>query len=69
MGGKATLTAFQEEILGILQETGGLECGELKRMLAGKASPRELETQFAILTHMERARAERNGDHVVLKPW
>jgi hypothetical protein len=68
-GGETALTQLQARILGILEESGGLEAPELLQRLGGDITARELETQFAILRHMEKARAERRGDLVVLRPW
>lgn len=69
MGGKAALTPLQSRILEILEESGGLEAPELLRRLGGDMTLKDLETQVAILRHMERARAEKRGDRVVLRTW
>jgi hypothetical protein len=69
MGGKITLTPLQSRILEILEETGGLEASELLQKLDGDITPKDLETQFAILRHMEKARAEKRGDRIVLRLW
>jgi len=69
LGGKAELNPLQSRILDILEETGGLEKEELLARLGDGVTPRELETQFALLRHMEKARAEKRGDRVVLRTW
>ena len=69
MGGQAALTDRQKEILGILQETGGLERHELVRRIGGEFSDADLTREFAPLRHMEKARAEKRGDKVFLRLW
>jgi hypothetical protein len=69
MGGTASLTPLQVRILDILEETGGLEAPELLTRLGEGVTAKDLETQFAILRHMEKARAEKRGDRVFLRPW
>ncbi len=69
MMGGATLNPLQTRILEILEETGGLERPELLARLGEGVTEKELETQFALLRHMEKARAEKRGDRVVLRLW
>ncbi len=69
MGGQATLTEQQQEILRILQETGGLERHELVQRIGGQFSDADLTREFAPLRHMEKARAEKRGDKIFLRLW
>jgi len=69
MGGAATLTPVQRDILRILQETGGVEPGVLLKKLAGKVTAPELEREFAALRHMEKARGEKRDGRVFLRLW
>jgi hypothetical protein len=68
-GGETTLTPVQCEILSILEETGGLERPALLERLGGRLNMKELEREFSALRHMEKARAEKRGDRVVLRLW
>ena len=68
-GGAARVTPIQSEILEILKETGGLEPAALLERLNGKLTQARLEREFATLRHMERARGEKRGDKVFLRPW
>jgi hypothetical protein len=56
------LTPIQSEILLILKETGGIEPGALLGKIEPRLTQKELEREFAVLRHMEKARAERQGD-------
>ena len=69
MGGTATLTPVQKEILNVLKETGGIEKSGLLKKLQKKLTLPELEREFATLRHMEKARAEKRGEKVVLVCW
>lgn len=69
MGGQATLTDLQKNILAILRETGGLERHDLLQRIGGQLSDADLTREFAPLRHMERARAEKRGDKVFLRLW
>jgi hypothetical protein len=68
-GGAITLTPIQSEILRILKETGGLEREALLEALGGKLTMSELEREFSILRHMEKARGEKRGEKVFLRVW
>jgi len=68
-GGTGTLTPIQSEILGILEQTGGIEPSSLLPQLSCKLSAEDLQRQFASLRHMEKARAEKRGDRVVWRLW
>lgn len=68
-GGPEALTPVQAEILSILKETGGLEPLALLRRLGGKLTPRDLEREFSTLRHMEKVRADKQGDRVVWRLW
>jgi hypothetical protein len=37
--------------------------------LKGRLTQAELEREFAALRHMEKARGEKRGDKVFLRPW
>jgi hypothetical protein len=69
MGGLATLTDLQKIILNILHETGGVERHELMQRLGDGFSDADLTREFAPLRHMEKARAEKRGDTVILRLW
>ena len=69
MGGLGTLTDIQKKIIGILQETGGLERHELVQRVGNGISEADLNREFASLRHMEKARAEKRGDKVFLRAW
>jgi len=69
MGGEASLSPLQSRILEVLEETGGLEAPELLARLGEGVAAKDLETQFALLRHMEKARAEKRGDRVFLCLW
>ena len=69
MGGQAALTDQQNNILRILQETGGLERHQLIQRIGGEFSDADLTREFAPLRHMEKARAEKRGDKIFLRVW
>jgi len=69
IGGISTLTPIQSEILRILEETGGLEPTELLQRLKGSLTLSQLQREFATLRHMEKARGEKRGGRVFLRPW
>ncbi len=69
MGGNASLSALQSEILSILEETGGLESHDLLTRLTRDITAEELQREFATLRHMEKARAEKRDDRVFLRIW
>ncbi len=62
----SNLNPTQTEIIQILETTGGLESKELLQRLKGKISLSQLEREFAVLKHMERVRAEKNDDKILL---
>ncbi len=68
-GAAAAMTPLQKEILGILKETGGVEPAVLLERLDNKLTQAQLEREFATLRHMEKARGEKRGDKVFLRPW
>ncbi|HAA02270.1 MAG TPA: hypothetical protein DCE18_02730 [Syntrophobacteraceae bacterium] len=68
-GGAVTLTPVQTEILNVLDSNGSLEPAALLERLAGRLTRAQLEREFAALRHMEKARAEKRGDQVVLRVW
>lgn len=69
MGGTSAITDVQKKILEILKETGGVERDELLRRMGDGFSDRDLTREFAALRHMEKARAEKRDDKVVLRVW
>ncbi len=68
-GGQTTLTPRQEDILRILEESGGMERHELVQRLGADFSDADLERAFAPLRHMEKVRAEKRGDKIFLRLW
>jgi len=66
-GTGATLTATQEGILRILEETGGVEPGELRERIG--LSPGDFEREIAALRHMEKLRAEMRDGVKVICLW
>ncbi len=67
--GPPPLTSIQSEILGILRDAGSLEPSVLLLRLNNKLTIKELEREFSALRHMEKARAEKAGDRVLLRLW
>ena len=67
--GTTTLTSVQSKILSILKETGGVEPEDLLSRLNGELTSKELEREFSTLRHMEKARGEKRGNKVFLRPW
>lgn len=67
MGGGDQLNELQAKIMTFLKENDVAEPAILCREL--KITPKELEREFATLRHMEKARAEKVGDQVILKLW
>jgi hypothetical protein len=66
-GSGAALTATQEGILRILEETGGIEPGELRERIG---LPRgDFEREIAALRHMEKLRAEMRDGVKVICLW
>ena len=64
-----TLTPIQTEILGILEETGGIERAALIEKLKAKSTQPQLEREFATLRHMEKIRAEKREGKIFLRIW
>ena len=63
-GTAAALTAKQEEILRVLEETGGIEPGALRERVGLPQG--DFEREIAALRHMEKLRAElRDGVKVI----
>lgn len=69
MGGDTSLSLIQSDILSILEETGGLEAHDLLSRLSHEITAKELQREFATLRHLEKARAEKRGDRVLLRGW
>jgi len=63
------LTPLQSEILLILKECGGMEPQALLGKLKPGLTQKELEREFAVLRHMEKAKGEKRGDRVVWRLW
>ena len=66
-GSGATLTATQEKILQVLEETGGVEPGELRERIG--LPPGDFEREIAALRHMEKLRAEMRDGVKVICLW
>ena len=66
-GTGATLTATQEKILRILEETGGIEPGGLMERIG--LPPADFEREIAALRHMEKLRAEMRDGVKVICLW
>lgn len=64
-GGSVQLTELQARILDYLKEQGTATPEALCRAL--RISPKELEREFAPLRHMEKVRAEKVGEQIVLR--
>lgn len=69
MGGSASLSAVQSDILSVLKESGGLEAHDLLAKLNHDLTADELQREFATLRHLEKARAEKRGDRVFICAW
>jgi hypothetical protein len=68
-GSPVALTPIQTEIIGILEETGGVEREALLEQLKGKLTRPQLEREFATLRHMEKVRAEKREGKIFLRIW
>ena len=68
-GGNSTLTPLQMEILEILKTQGPMTSAALQKILKNKPELSDLQREFASLRHMEKARAEKNGDQVLWQIW
>jgi hypothetical protein len=66
-GKPSQLNKNQENILHVLEATGGVELPELSRRTGLK--PADLEREIAALRHMEKLRAEMRADRKVLCLW
>lgn len=67
--GETFLTPIQAEIVQNLKEAGSIEPSALLLRLAGKLTLKELEREFSTLRHMEKVRAEKQGDRILLRLW
>jgi len=68
-GGEVTLTPVQSQVLDILKETGGIEPSDLLGRLNNRMTMEELRREFSALRHMEKARAEKQGDRIFWRVW
>jgi hypothetical protein len=68
-GSPVTLNPIQTEIIGILEETGGIEREALLEQLKEKFTRSQVEREFAALRHMERVRAEKREGKIFLRIW
>ena len=66
-GDGSGLTKMQENILGVLKETGGIELELLAKKLGIKLS--DLQREIATLRHMEKIKASMKGDKKVFCLW
>jgi predicted transcriptional regulator len=67
MGDEVRITADQQRIIDLLEETGGLELGDLAMRL--DLSAREVERHLAALRHMERIRARPENGRKIFCLW
>jgi len=67
--GASVLTEIQQEILRLLEETGGLSERDIVERFGGRLDADSLRREFGTLRHMEKARAEKRGDMVILRLW
>jgi hypothetical protein len=67
MGAGDQFTELQAKIMAILKKNDGVRPDILCRELS--ITPKELEREFASLRHMEKARAEKVGDQIILRLW
>lgn len=66
--GKVELTGRQQEILAVLEQTGGMEPDRLAERLGMKIP--DLQREIAALRHMEKVRGERRaGNRVFIVLW
>ena len=65
--GEVHLSEIQEQILAVLEETGGLEVAELAGRL--QMSLADLQVELATLRHMEKTRGEMRGSKTVVCLW
>jgi len=68
-GVAAVLTPIQTEILAILKETGGIDPPSLLLRFGDKLNIKDLEREFSVLRHMEKARGEKQGGRVIWRIW
>lgn len=68
-GGSTTLTPLQMEILEVLIADGPMDPTDLQKKLKINLTLSDLQREFASLRHMEKARADKNGDKVVWRLW
>ena len=66
-GPGAPTSDFQKKILTFLKESGPVKPDIVCKKL--NISPKEFEREFASLRHMEKVRAEKIGDQVVVRLW
>jgi hypothetical protein len=68
-GGKKHMTQVQAEILQILEAGGAMEPAQLLEKLGGALQLTDLQREFATLRHMEKVRAEKQGQKVLWRLW
>jgi hypothetical protein len=66
-GGRFELTGLQQQIVEILEETGGVPPEHLVERL--NISPMDLEREIASLRHMEKVRGELRDGRKYLRLW
>jgi hypothetical protein len=66
-GRAAVLTAIQEDILRTLDEAGPLTPAGLLAKMDGKLTEAQFQREFATLRHMEKIRAEKQGNQVLIR--
>ena len=60
---------FKKKLLQILKDEGPLEPTALQGKLDGRHPMEDLERAFAALRHMEKVRAEKQGQRVFWRLW
>jgi hypothetical protein len=68
-GKNRTLTPTQSKILKVLKEKGAMEPKRLEVEMDSNLNLNDLEREFATLRHMEKVRAEKQGDKVLWRLW
>ena len=64
---QANLTGTQVKIIQTLKETGGLERDALSERL--QINPSDLKRDLATLRHMEKIRAEKRNEKIMIRLW
>ncbi len=68
-GNKKQLTQVQSEILQLLKAEGAMEPETLLERLGGSMQLTDLQREFSILRHMEKAKGEKQGQNFMWRLW